>query len=125
MAPREPAVTNQRIAVDAPQQLREMTGLLLRYQAAHRRLPASLADLRTAGLIAVDTHPDLDRYAYHRAGLGKLDGGLMILLVDHTVRIDKHLWCILQKRKADRRVAALEVTLVPISALHKASRAAE
>lgn len=124
-ARRDTSAKSQRIVVDAPQELQEITGCLLRYQAARRRLPASLAELRTAGFIAADTHPDLDRYAYHRAGLGKLDDGLVILLVDHTFRIDKHLWCILQKRSADRRSAALDVTLVAISELYKASSAAK
>lgn len=101
-----------RMAVaTAPRALHALAGHLLRYRAEHHRLPPTLAALPAE---AVER---LEAYAYHPAGLGMLPGDRRLVLVDSAVRIEDHLWCVVEPAASPGGARELRVMLVPLDVL--------
>lgn len=120
--PNANAVYNDRVAVRAPSDLHDISGFLLRYKAERFVLPETLAQLRAEGYMPAEGYPGLGDYAYNPKGMGTLKSGKMIIAVDTAVRLEGHLWCILQETGLHPRAAALEVVLVSIEDLQQAAR---
>lgn len=117
-----PGPTPDRLSAEAPKDLHDLAGFLLKYQAANFRLPQSLAQLRAEGFMPMDGYPGLSAYAYRDTGMGSLADGQEIVVVDTAVRVDDHLWCILREPNPQPRAAALNVQLVPLEDLRAAAR---
>lgn len=117
-----PGPTPDRLSAEAPKDLHDLAGFLLKYQAANFRLPQSLAQLRAEGFMPMDGFPGLSAYAYRDTGMGSLADGQEIVVVDTAVRVDEHLWCILREPNPQPRAAALNVQLVPLDDLRAAAR---
>ncbi len=110
----------QRVVLNAPEQLHDLCGLLLRYRVQHGRLPESLELLIDSTTGHNDVQGKFAGFAYRAAGLGRLADGRVILVVDDVVRIENHLWCILEQPTQTRGAAVLDVALVSIKMLRAA-----
>lgn len=121
-SPQEGSDAPQRAVIEAPADLHDLSGFLLRYQVEHGRYPDRLEDLRTAGIMPNDGFAQVNQYAYNRNGLGRLDDGSLIMVVDRTIRLADHVWCILQIVEPGQHTAALDVRLVPWPDLQAAAK---
>ena len=123
--PGEDAAANpQRAVVEAPADLHDISGYLLRYRVQFGAYPDSLATLQSAGIMPKQGFEGLGAYAYHPQGLGTLANGHKIMVVDRTLRIADHVWCILEIDRPSDVTAALDVRLVPWADLQQAARSA-
>lgn len=120
--PRGGERVSPRVGLEAPTDLHDISGYLLRYRVTHRRMPETLTHLRTAEIMPAEGYPGLADYAYQPNGLGVLPDGRAVILVDTEVRVEDHAWCILAEPSGTPRTAALSVTLVPMSQLQAAAR---
>ena len=82
----------------------------------------TLAALRDVGIMPAEGYEGLPQYAYAPEGLGTLGGGERIMVVDRAIRIEDHVWCILEIDRAAGNTAALDVRLVPMVQLRAAAR---
>jgi hypothetical protein len=114
----------QRAVVEAPADLHDLAGSLLRYHVRFAAYPDRLSTLREAGMMPDPGIEAVADYAYHPQGLGTLAGGQRIMVVDRAVRIADHLWCILEIDRPTDVTAALDVRLVPWADLQAAARSA-
>ncbi|MEM9414512.1 MAG: hypothetical protein AAGA29_03420 [Planctomycetota bacterium] len=111
-----------RVGLEAPSDLHDLSGYLLRYRVLHHTLPEALEDLRSEGLMPAEGYPGLGNYAYRATGWGTLADGRTIIVVDTAIRIDGHAWCILAEPSRHPRTATLAVSLVPMADLRAAAR---
>ncbi|MEL7088615.1 MAG: hypothetical protein AAGL98_09290, partial [Planctomycetota bacterium] len=111
-----------RAVVEAPADLHDISGFLLRYRVETRTYPPTLATLREAGIMPAAGYDGLTDYAYSPNGLGTLAGGERIVVVDRTIRIADHVWCVLEIDRDVAHTAALDVRLVPMTQLRAAAR---
>lgn len=111
-----------RVAVEAPADLHDIAGFLLRYRVLHETLPDSLSVLRDEGIVPPDGYDGLNSYAYKSDGLGRLSDGRTIFVVDTAIRVEGHAWCILAEPSGNPRTAALMVSLVSMADLQSAAR---
>ncbi|MFK7790905.1 MAG: hypothetical protein AB8C95_15615 [Phycisphaeraceae bacterium] len=105
-----------------PQQLQDVSGDLLRYHAKHQVLPATLEQLVEKGFISPEQYADLPDYVYHPQGLGVLNDGRMVILVDAKVRIEGHAWCIVRAANGGPRTIQFNVTPIALNELEAAVR---
>ena len=120
--PNANAVHSDRLGTGAPRDLHDICGFLLRYKAEKFALPDSLAQLRAEGYMPAEGYPGLPDYAYNKNGMGTLSNGKTVIAVDTAVRLEGHLWCVLQEPNLHPRAAALEVVLVSLEDLQQAAR---
>lgn len=111
-----------RVAVEAPTDLHDISGYLLRYRVTHQALPPALSDLRAQGVMPAEGYPGLGDYAYRATGLGTLADGRRVILVDTAIRVEGHAWCILAEPARNPRTATLAVSLVSMADLQAAAR---
>ncbi|XAM00283.1 hypothetical protein OT109_02620 [Phycisphaeraceae bacterium D3-23] len=109
-----------RVGLEAPTDLHDISGYLLRYRVNNQRMPETLAELRTAGIMPADGYPELEDYAYKSDGMGTLRDGRRVIVVDTDDHIAGHLWCILAEPSRNPRAATLAVSLVPVTDLRAA-----
>jgi len=121
-APPAGTAITPRVAVEAPADLHEISGYLLRYRVLHEDLPESLGELRTAGIMPAEGFDGLDNYAYRPSGLGTLSDGRTIMVVDTAIRVEGHVWCILAAPSRNPRIASMAVSLVSMSELQAAAQ---
>jgi len=112
----------QKIIVDAPDDLHDIAGYLLRFRTLYGGLPVTLDELRDKGVMPAAGYDQLDGYAYHPRGLGVIDRGRVVMVVDRTYRIDDHLWCVIREPGGSSDAMTLNVTLVPTGDLYRAAR---
>lgn len=111
-----------RAVVEAPADLHDISGFLLRYKVDYGVFPPGLAALREAGIMPASGYPGLPQYAYAPDGLGTLPNGETVVAVDRAVRIEDHLWCVLEIDRPTGHTAALDVRLVPWADLQAAAK---
>lgn len=121
-APEPGTAVTPRVALEAPTDLHDIAGYLLRYRVLHQAMPDTLAVLRAEGFMPDGGYPGLSSYAYQPAGLGRLADGRTIFVVDTAVRVEAHVWCILAEPSGNPRTASLLVALVSMADLQAAAR---
>lgn len=105
-----------------PAAMEHLVGALMRYRAAHGRLPGELDALVEAGMLSAEAGDALAGCAYAPAGLAMLPDGRRLLLVDAYVRQGEHAWCVVDRPTAAADTAAqMELVLVPMDALRRAA----
>ena len=104
-----------------PQQLQDLSGLLLRYHAKRKVLPTTLMALMDEQLISADEYVALPDYAYHPNGLGRLGAGRVVILVDTEVHIEDHVWCIVREPDSQRHTIQFNVMPVSLDELEAAA----
>ncbi|MFI4859626.1 MAG: hypothetical protein ACIAXF_02975 [Phycisphaerales bacterium JB063] len=114
-----------RVGLEAPADLHDISGFLLRYRVTHQRMPETLMTLRADGIMPPEGYPGLENYAYRGTGLGTLADGRTVIVVDTSIRIEGHAWCILTEPSRNPRTATLAVSLVPMPELQAAARRAQ
>jgi hypothetical protein len=121
-APEPGTSISPRVAVEAPADLHDISGALLRYRVLHQSLPDTLGVLRDEGFLPAEGYDGLGSYAYQPDGLGRLSDGRTIFVVDTAIRVEGHAWCILAEPSGNPRTAALMVSLVSMADLQAAAR---
>jgi len=121
-APPAGTAITPRVAVEAPADLHEISGYLLRYRVLNQDLPETLGVLREAGIMPAQGFEGLENYAYRPSGLGKLSDGRTIMVVDTAIRVEGHAWCILAAPSHNPRIASMAVSLVSMAELQAAAR---
>lgn len=111
-----------RALVEAPADLHDLSGFLLRYQVEYKTYPPTLAALRDVGIMPAAGYDGLPQYAYAADGLGTLAGGGRIMVVDRAIRIADHVWCVIEIDNSVSHTAALDVRLVPLPQLQAAAK---
>ncbi|MEM7625074.1 MAG: hypothetical protein AAF333_05545 [Planctomycetota bacterium] len=111
-----------RAVVEAPADLHDLSGFLLRYRVEYGAYPPTLAALREVDIMPKAGYDGLPEYAYAPTGLGTLGGGERIVVVDKAIRIADHVWCVLEIDGPASHTAALDVRLVPMAQLRVAAR---
>lgn len=117
-SPGEPAAT---AAVAVPESMDRLVEAMMRYRAGHGRLPGRLSQLVDAELVPAAERQILSDYAYAPGGLGTLDDGRRIVLVDAYIRPSDQAWCIVRPVGDDPGAAQVELALVSLDALGRAA----
>lgn len=109
----------------APAEMDDLVGKLILYRATQGRLPMKLSELVDADLTTADALAALPEYGYSGQGLGYLQDGRLVLLVDSDIRVPNQAWCIVQKATKPGEPPALETSLVSMAQLRAAARSAK
>lgn len=109
------------VALQPPTEMEGLVDALMRYWAAHGRLPVGLERLVEAELLPAEAKSALADHAYARGGLGRLPDGRRVVAVEAQVRAGDRAWCIVDRPEATTGTAHVELVLVPMDALRHAA----
>ena len=113
-------------AITAPSDLHDISGFLLTYRARNGQLPSSLVELTDVGIMPEAGYGARADYAYSPHGLGRLNDGRTIVLVDASIDVADHVWCILDgfggPVRPTGRTMTLSVDLIPMAELQEAAQ---